>query len=304
MSRSSALSRFLPLLFVLPLMAACGHTAAHMPSTPTGVVAAANGHTIPNSTINRYVRYAAQFFASAYPGSIGATRGCMATSQSTACRSLRDQVIARLLQQSAIVDYAHRHHITLSSADRAAVSTEMVTLTDPTSETADLYRGGASQRAFVRQILLTQALVLKVELQVVGVQASQGDAYHIDKYVMPTGPHAQRQALNLATDGKPVPADATLHTEWEASFRLHGALKSALSVARPGDFVGPFKQSGGYLVVHLLDHGTHVYGRPARQARMTDLFRGWLRAQLRKDHLACSSATYRRACALALTNPT
>jgi hypothetical protein len=299
---SIRLPSLLSLLFVLPLLAACGHRAAHTIPTPTGATAA-NGRAIPSSTIDRYVRYAAQFFSAAYPGSIGATRHCTAASTSAACRLLRDQVIARLLQQSAVVEYAHAHHIALSAADRAAVTTEMQTLTDPTSETADLYRGGSAQRAFVHQILLTQAVVLKVEQEVVGARASAGDAYHLDKYLIPTGSHAQRQALDLATDGKPIPADAILHTEWEATFHLHGALKSALAVAEPGDFVGPFKQSGGYLVVHVLDHRTHTYGRPARVAFMTALFRAWLRNQFRRDHFTCAPAIDRHACALALMNP-
>ena len=288
-------------------LASCGHTAKPPPATPTrtpipaDVAAMAGGHVISDRTVTTYVRYAAGFFTAAFPGeSASTTSTCSQTPAAGACETLRIQVLARLLQQRVVLDYAKRRHITLSADDRIKVSDELKQLLDPDSDTAGLYPRDAATKKLLRHILKTQALVVEVENSIAGPKSLSGLAYHVRKYVVPAGHHAKRMALALATDGKPVPPRTVETTAWEAPFRLPEAVSHELSLARPGEFVGPFKRSSGYLVIRLLKSGNHRYGLPARAAILTAAFQSWLRVAMTRARLTCYHASERDACKLAI----
>lgn len=294
------LRRFVPLLALIPVFAGCGSHAGGA-RTPTPRAASVAGTSITYPELDTYLRYANRFFSAAYPGTVkGAGMSCGAAKVTAACAAVRKQVLARLIQQQVVRQYAQQHHIFLSASDERKVNQELKLLLDPSSDTADLYDHSPRTRRFLRQVLETQNLVLKVENAVVGPRAARGFAYHLEKVSIPGGKQGNREALNLSTDGKPLPLDASVRDEWEAPFRLDHTVAQAVSSAKNGEYVGPFPRSGGYLVVHVLGSGLHRYGRPARTFLLTRLFRAWLRDHVRAAHPRCDQGPDAPACSMAM----
>jgi len=251
-------------------------------------VAAVDGTHITNAEVQQNIEYVLHFSAWVDPGSITTHAGmCSGKKVSAGCLRLRRQVINRLVEQHIIQAYARRHKIRLGPSDQVRVDKQVTRLVAADAETSSLFNGHLISPRFMREVLSTELLVQKVEAHLFARRSNAGIAYHVRKYLIPTGSRAYRQATDLATDGKPVPARAVVREEWVATFRLTGQLKQDLQASSAGEFIGPIAEGHAYLVVELLGKGHHRYGHPARAALETRYFRGWLAAQVRKNGSQC-----------------
>jgi len=265
------------------LLFGCGSSG----SRPNHIAAIDGGH-ITNAEVQQNMEYVLHFSAWVDPGSITTHAGmCTGKKVSAGCLRLRRQVISRLVEQHIIQAYARQHKITLGTSDQARVDQQVARLAASDAETSSLFNGHLISPRFMREVLSSELLVQKVEAHLFARQSRAGIAYHVRKYLIPKGSRAYRQATDLATDGKPVPASAVLREEWVAPFRLTGQLKQDVQAASAGEFIGPMTQSHAYLVVELLGKGHHRYGHPARAALETRYFRDWLAAQVRKKGPQC-----------------
>jgi len=265
------------------LLIGCGSSGTH-----PNHIAAADGAHITNAEVQQNIEYVLHFSAWVDPGSITTQAGmCLGTKVSAGCLRLRRQVISRLVEQHVIQAYARQHAITLGPSDHARVDKQVARLVAADAETSSLFNGHLISPRFMREVLSTELLVQKVEGRLFARQSRAGIAYHVRKFLIPTGSRAYRQATDLATDGKPVPASAVVREEWVAPFRLTGQLKQDLQAASAGEFIGPLSEAHAYLVVELLGKGHHRYGHPARAALETRYFRAWLAAQVQKNGPQC-----------------
>jgi hypothetical protein len=277
------------LYFLLPLvlvLAACGgaHTAT------TNVVAEVAGRPITRPELDTYTRYAATFESVVYPESTEAT--CARRATRAACARFRAGVLARLIEERIVLDYAHRHHIRLTPGERSEASRQVQSLMAPSAPTARLFHLGVS-RAFVSHIVDRQLLIQKVEGRIVGARAKHGFEYKIRKIGIPNSgsDSADNQAvMRIATTGK-IPPGAAEKTEWMAPFRMTPGVRRAVAAARPGDYVGPFTRQGYVLVIQLLESGDHPYAAPARAALTSRLFATWLSHALKRAHPRCRGSS-------------
>jgi len=279
------------------LLIGCGSPAA-----PPRGVAAVDSVRITNAEVQQNIEYVLHFSAWVYPGSITIHTGtCTGKKVSAACLKLRRQVVSRLAEQHIIQRYARGHKIALGPSDRARVDKQVGRLQAVDAETSSLFNGRLISPRFMRDVLSTELLIQKVEARLFARRSRGGMAYHVRKYVIPLSSRGYRQATDLATDGKPVPASAVVREEWVAPFRLSGQLRQDLQAASAGEFIGPIAAGRAYLVVELLAKRHHRYGRPARGALETRFFRGWLAGQVRKIRPQCyDSKTNPTPCPLAI----
>lgn len=248
------------------------------------------GRPITAADVHAYVRYADLYYGSAY--GTGSTGDCAQRHAPAACRAVLDEALSRLIQERVVAAYATAHHIVLTRSDEHRINVQLagLRLTDPT--TARLLQTHALAVTFLRKLLRTEALVSKVEDRVTSGAADMGYSFHVREFSFPAGgaggsPAAYRQAVHLATDGKPVPLDATESSRWIAAFRLSQPEVQSLRAASDGNFVGPFQRSGTVLVLQRLGAGMHRYGRPARAELRTRLFKQWLAEQIRRESPVC-----------------
>lgn len=279
--------RIFGLLLVIALLASgCGSSKPRV-----NAVATVDGIAISRSDYQRYVSYAVSFYhseAGTGPGS----RTCNA--HSARCHLLQQQVLRRLLEETVVLKYARSHQISLSPAERRQVAGELTTVATPGTPAATLLQQKVISPQFLRRLLENQVLVQKVEKHVLAGRGRRGPSYHIRIFAIPRGAGVndaavRRQALDLATDGQPVPPSASERVEWVASFRLSQHIRAAVDLAQPGEYTGPFRRKRAYLVVQLLGRGIHAYGRPAREALQVKTFRAWIDLTLRKSHPACQN---------------
>jgi hypothetical protein len=255
------------------------------------------GQRISRSEFQRYLDYTVRFYA--WLGRSQARLGCQNNKPNRACTRLRSEILGRLIEEHVVVAYARRHDIVLQPSDQAAVDREA------TAETAG--SGGAPlssnlgvSGSFLRAVLARELLVRRVEETVAPATAKSGPSFHLRKIIIPIASRGQRavayrQAIELATYGRPVPVGADVRVEWVARFRLPADLRSALAVARPGQYTGPFPAASraysAYLVVQLLGSGPHAYGKPARQALEARYFRFWIHRQVQQAGPKCFTAS-------------
>lgn len=265
------------LLFValIACLASCGGKPVATSSTRVATVA---GETVTLSDLHSYLRYASRYYAS----TTGTTSGWDCTTSGTsACHQMKQQVLRRLIELAVVTAYADHHGIRLDQRDEAAVVASLDQLGRGGTTAAPVYQ--------TRTLLKQEVLVRKVEDAVVGRRVRRGPSVHLVLYLVPNvGLGSRRAALDLATFGTSslVPGTAR-RVEWIATFRLSQRMRLAALTARPGDFIGPYRRNGYYLVARLLDTGDHPYGKPARTAMETRLFKEWLAQQLRREHPVC-----------------
>jgi hypothetical protein len=279
---------------LLLLTSACGSGGAH---SPGNLVARIGGQGITAHELQSYAHYADAFYAAAYPGTSTRTNCQGRQIGRGKCASLREHVLARLLQERVILQYAREHHISLDAVDQSRVNAQMEALISPSSYTADLYAKPQTTR-FLHRVLDTQAVVLKVEQTVVGRQAESGFAYQLQKFVFPAGVQGEARAKALVRTHRFVSHEGSVETVWQAAFRLAPAVSLAASAAKPGDYLGPFHRVTSVLVVRILAEGVHAYGRIAQLERQTQLFRSWLVTQIKRNHPVCYRRQDRRGCQL------
>lgn len=249
-------------------------------------------HAISRSELDSYVRYVAGFDALAYPDSSQAT--CARRHNAPVCTQLRDQSLTRLLQERVVLDYATRHHITLSDRDTASIQTEMVRLESKSSPTRKLFYDGTVSRRFMRSILRRQLLVQKVQEHVAGRESARGPLVRIRRIRMPARSAALRRAaltvLRAVAAGAPVPATATDRTNWIAPFRLPHAMQQALAHARTEMYLGPFEHAGQAILVRLEARTVGPYNALSRAEARSYFFNQWLQSALRKARPRCAGA--------------
>lgn len=274
------------------LLSSCGssHSAASS-------IAVAGGDPITRSDLQAYMDYTVRFYAWAHHTSTDLISTCHVFDRKAGCPLLQQQALSRLIEEKVVLAYARDHHIQLSAADRSRIQRDLAQLQTASGGTSLLTKLHASS-AFMQSLLTTQLLVQKVEDAVSPPSARSGPSFHVRKFLVPAPSGRARgtahgAALTLATDGNPVPSGTRVSVEWVASFRLSHPLKHLLSLAEPGQYLGPLLQRSSYLVVQLLGKGRHSYGRPARQELTTRYFKSWLAQALHGGGLHCYSASGR-----------
>lgn len=279
--------RHVPLLIACVLiLAGCG--------SPKGVSKASaivEGETISPAALQRNVAYAWAFYA-ASKGTVPSAGAPSCRASSGRCHAIERQVLRRMLEERIVLHYARRRGIRLSPADRQHVLHALGKVTTSGTPTADLLSSGRISLAFLRSVLETEILVRKVERVIAGKRALRGDSYELRRvYIFipaAQSSRAYRDAIDVATTGSLSPGAVT-RTGWTASFRLSRSIRKSLAQAETGQYVGPFRRRRSYLVVQLLAHGIHPYGRPARQAAETRYFQLWIARQLRLNPPQCFS---------------
>jgi hypothetical protein len=268
-------------LLAVVILSGCG--SSHATVRPLALV---SGQPITRQEFQQYLTYSLHFFSWLYGPDAVQPFGCTSRQAQSTCARLREQVLARLIEERVVFAYAQRHHIRLRLQDRLAIDQELANVRQ-SGQVAKL----STSSSFMRAMLDRELLVRRVEDAVAPADAKAGPSVHIRKISLPVGVSGRarvyRQAVNLATEGRGVPAGAQSREEWEALFRLGSTLRRGLAAARPGQFVGPFHRPGGYLVIQLLGRGEHSYGQPARQRLEGAYFRTWLRIQLERAAPHC-----------------
>jgi hypothetical protein len=143
----------------------------------------------------------------------------------------------------------------------------------------------------MRTVLGTQSLVQRVELFVAPPRTKRGYAYHLRKILIPQETSsltdARNAAATLATQGYPIPPNASASNGWVASFLVSSRLSHLLANAKSGEYVGPIRKPTGYLVVQFLGRGVHLYGRSTRQQLTTKYFHSWLKKTVQATRPKC-----------------
>lgn len=284
--------RFLPrCLPLVVLLAACG---SHHTASPPPIAARVGGHAITNTELQAYTRYASTFDSIVYPDS--AEAGCLTSPGRPACTAFRAGVLARLIEERTVLDYAQSHQIRLSSADTVAAEAQMRQLTATSAPTSRLFRQGIS-RKFVSKIVRRQLLIQRVEERVVGDKARRGLEYRIRKIGLPTSGNAardNRRLTQVAATGK-LPGDAAERTLWMAPFKMKLDVRRALAEAQPGEYVGPFSRPGYLLLIQLVERAPHHYSADAHAIITSKLFSAWLARAVAAGNPRCAGPAGRLA---------
>lgn len=251
------------------------------------MAAVVGGRPVSNQEFQQYFAYSLHFYGWLYGPDSVQPFGCRVARTSASCARLREQVLARLIEERVVLAYAQRRHIALQPQDQLIIARELHTLTAASPSPSQLH----VTSSFLRAMLTRELLIRRVEDAVAPPRDKAGPSLHLRKFLLPfSGPNHHslyRRAVDLATSGRDAPAGAETREEWVAAFRLDGDLKAALLAARAGQFVGPVSRHSGYLVVEVLGRGDHAYGRPARTVLETASFHTWLRRQLHGASLRC-----------------
>jgi hypothetical protein len=208
--------------------------------------------------------------------------------------TFRAGVLARLIQEQTVLDYAATHHIRLSAADREAARAQMGHLTSGSAPTSRLFRLGISHR-FVARIVRRQLLIQRVEERVVGARARHGLEYRVRRIGIPsTGNTAadNRRLVQVAATGK-IPSDAAARTQWMAPFKMKPDVRRALAAAQPGEYVGPFSRPGYLLLIQLLERADHRYSPNAHAEITSKLFATWLARAVARAGPRCADSAGR-----------
>lgn len=252
------------------------------------VAALVGGTPISWSDYQKYLDYSMRFYAWAR-GANGSLQ-CDRQRQTSSCTTLQRKVLARLIEERVVLSYASSHRLALSRADRRRIDIELDTLLGGSLNPP--IAAMRVDRSFLRDLLAREMLVRRVEDSVVGSRANAGPSFHVRKFIVPraTGvsdAQSFKSALDLATDGTPVPAGAHVRDEWVATSRLDARERKAVTSAQPGQFTGPFTGPRSYVVIQLLATGQHRYGQPAREALRARYFAEWLRFATRRAAPSC-----------------
>lgn len=279
--------RLLVCCILAAILAGCGSSAARPAPKPIAII---GGDPITPQTLRSYVSYAASYYTVRYAGAKPTKRLC--PQRWAACTRLTNQVLKRLLQEYAVFHYAARHHITLSASDRRRVEAQLSALRALGTTPAQLIASHKVTVPFLRHLLQTEMLIRKVEAQVVPAVKQSGFGFRLRTFAIPIAPgghglHAYQKAVDLATDGKPVPRKAIVRTSWVPRSRLAANLRQPVEAAKPGDFVGPFRTTTGYLVIEVLRRGPHELSTKARQRREAHAFRIWLATEVTRLKPQC-----------------
>jgi hypothetical protein len=232
---------------------------------------------IPSRTIQQYMNYALHFYSWVDATQSGdGTTSCSARSTSTACTTLRAQVLLRLREERVVANFARQHGIRLSASDTTRVEHELKRLRSPHSGTARLFSSEGISPVFMRSVLQNQLLVKRVEAAVVSKSTLSGPSFRLRKYVFGRDGHSYKSAIDLATAGAKHAPGHIPPIHWVAAYRLPRPVRSLIAVAADGDYLGPTLEGSSYVVYQLLDHGIHRYGLPARQQIEARSFKAWL----------------------------
>jgi hypothetical protein len=272
---------------------ACALAGCGGHSTTQLDVATVDGSPITQADLRAYVSYSLSFYAWAYGTDVaGSGPACAQASRDPGCLRVRRQALRRLLEEKVIERYALSHGIALSPANRVQAARETSDLLAQDTTAAQLLSEHKINRAFITVLLDHEMLIRKVEAIVSRGVPRAGESFHLRELRVPRiagidDARVYRQAVNLATDGKPVPLGTSVRTLWVAIFHLPSDVLKAVTPAARGQFVGPFPYKSYYLDVQFLGRGTHLYGRPARLILKTRRFRDWLNAEVLHANPRC-----------------
>lgn len=273
----------MPRLLVITLLTACTLAACGSPRPMPTVLARIGQQTISTADVKQAMTYVSAY----YPTSSRTAVTC-APSTSGPCASASRQVLARMIEENVVAQYAGNHGLALNRADWSRVHGAVDALL------AGPLRGKHVAPDMLRAVVARQILVEKVERAVTPRSTRQGFQLHIRKvyFSLSEGRAAARKdAISLATAGGPAPATATSKVEWVRPNALRPAARAALAVASPGDYVGPYTERQNVVVIELLGRGRHRYGAKLRSYLETQAFHAWLRMRLTGVHPTCYDTT-------------
>jgi hypothetical protein len=273
-----------------------GHRSTVVPAAVVG------GQAISRSDVRRYAEYTQRFFAWAHHDALVGALTCPGASASPACATFYSQVLARLIEESVVMRYAIRHHLSLSQADASRIDDEMIRFEGDRSSNASFFSAVHADRGFVRAVLGRQLLIEKVEAAIVPLSATVGPTLHLREIVLPysnknQGSQRLSQAAGLLRGNHDKLNGERTKVRWEAVFRLDADVRSALARVRPGQWAGPFARRDSVIVFQLIARQFRRYGRPARVAIETQFFRDWLDRRLTHLVVHCLNPSgFRVAC--------
>ena len=254
------------------------------------------GQSITRADLNAYVGYSSRFYAWAHQmGGIGSP-GCGTGNGAVRCTGLQGRALARLIEEHVVMAYASAHHIRLTAREELRIDHEINDLRQADAAGGNLLRSLGVTPSFMKEIVRREMLVQRVEDMVAPRAVKVGPALHLRHFFIFYGvgksrKQARDEALTLAIDGAPVPENAGVRSDWVAPFRLPADIRAQVMLARPGQFVGPFRGKQSFLVLQLLARGNHRYGLPARQQLEAEYFRRWLAGAVRRADPKCFTDT-------------
>ncbi len=280
------------------LFAGCGS------SHPPTAVRSGDGSglaAVSQAEVQAYMRYALGFYSWVDPsGPSKALTSCSSSNQITECRTLRKQVISRLLEENIVAQYAKQHRIRLSKRDLRKVDGEFKSVTSTSSGGRKLGAATNTTSAFMHQLLRNQLLVTRVESAVVPKSLLAGPSFKLRKFTFDAGDAGHKRALDLATGGDAGTQTHAPPVHWVASHRLDAQVRRDAALASNGDFIGPFSLAGKNVVYEVLARGRHTYGKPAREQVQADYFRRWMSKKVAEAESKCEKQhSVELACSLA-----
>jgi hypothetical protein len=260
-------------------------------STQSGLVASVAGDAVTQKDVQSYVAYSWRFHAW-NQGEAHPAEPCRGDRPKGSCTTLWRLALARLIQERIVLNWARRHRVSLSAADSRRIQASVDRLLQRRNIAQARLSDVGITRSFLTAVLTREMLVRKVERMVGAAAPRKGPSMRVRKFVVPLDPQTSpaqryRQALDLATDGRPVPPATSIQTDWTATFRIPAGERVLLSAAKPGQYAGPFRTGNAYLVVELLQSGVHAYGRPARLQLEANVFDAWLARAVRETRPVC-----------------
>ena len=285
--------RMLALLCVFgAVLSGCGSSHSSTPVRTPGTVAMVGASAVSQRQIQQYMNYALRFYSWVDTSASGAGGiSCSLPSATTACATLRKQVLHRLLEEQVITNYAMHHNIQLSASDSSRVNRELKRLQSPLAGTQRLFSTERVSPRFMKTVLRTQLLVRRVESKVVDQSLLTGPSYRLRKYVFPLDGAGYKRALDLATGGVSSGVGQPQPVHWVAAYRLSAHVRALLDLASDGQYVGPTSEGASYVVYQVLGRGEHRYGRPAREQVEANAFRTWLSKRMAETKPMCFQGT-------------
>lgn len=276
------------------VLVGCGASTSSRPARAPGTVAVVGTTAISQSQIQEYMNYALRFYSWVDISSSGdRPTACTVRAETTACGTLRKQVVRRVLEERVVTEYAAHHGVRLSASDARRIEREMKRLQSPHSGTQRLFSTERVSPHFMRGVLQNQLLVRLVEAAVVGKAALVGPSFRLRKYVFGIDSRSYKSAIDFATGGVIDAASHRAPIHWVATYRLPVHVRSLAGVASDGDFVGPTLVGPAYVVYQVLGHGIHRYGLPAREETEARIFRAWLDKRMSRIAPKCFQGPFK-----------
>lgn len=278
-----------PMLLATVLLAACSGRNAGESTSRT--VASVGNQSISRPTYEAFVQYTIRFYQRFGANGQAVPSRCAPSSHLVLCHQIRAQVLARMLQEQVVLNYADEHHIILTSSDWKVLKDEANNLKAPSGGNVPMPSAMGVGEPVLLQVLARQMLVQRVENAVAPDWAKKGPSVHVVRFFLPFTAESKRlvyqQAVHVAVEGRSNSSVAWVRTQWMAVFRLPAEVRRDLQFALPGLFIGPFRMGSTYIVMKVVGRAKRLFAKPARSILEARYFAGWLQNRLRASRISC-----------------